>query len=131
MKSLYIALSLAFVLALSGCTSFERKLAADVLTFEYVGDDCSRFEVDLDDLEGLKSWLDFKELSLQDIKAHTVSRILTGDYDQVRKRQMLAAVAYVELMVGEEYTLSVDESDIRMTVSEFVGYVIEAYEIAC
>lgn len=129
MKFTFIFLILSFCLAFSGCATSTGKITAQVFTWEYIGEDCSRSGKDLSDLNTFKRMLDFKNITLEDAKRLVMIRIIEGDMTDTRKRSLLGLLALVE--VNSDLIDEVRESEIYLTASEYIDYVIEAYEIAC
>ena len=125
-KSIFISLMLAFMF--SAC-SIAPKVPLQVLTWEYIGGDCSKATDDINDLRTLKSWLDFKDISLTDAKGLVVARIINSDMLETRKMSLLAIVSSVEVNV--DTFGQIDENAIYLTASEYIANVIEAYEMVC
>lgn len=129
MKMILNAILFVGITVLSGC-AVTPKAPVQVLTWEYVGTDCVGTFDDYKDLLEFKSWLDLRSIPLPEAKGMFIARILESErLSDVRKRQALALISLVELKnttLGE-----IDENGVFLTASEYIDYVIEAYEIAC
>lgn len=127
-KKLFLSIFVLCVMVISGCAS-QPKIPIQILTWEYIGDDCLSVEGDFSDIKTLKSWLDFNEISLPDAKGLVVSRIISSDIPQSRKYSLLSIVSMIEVS-AVDYG-KIEDSAIRLTASQYIDYILEAYEVAC